>query len=233
MLARHKSLPLCWPQRLKSRLHPLRGKTASDMVCLKLRAPQNVRLGSDSPKTLSQLTGCCGRPSRRHDGTRRTMAVSGRIHRFNLPARCLFFFVCYLMHLFLLVDSCSIPSVASKFRSGTLLLNLAMYCMFVSVYYIYTGWSWWPNSSPRSSCDSFQRWCITFSIPLGSASQDRLKLVGPGGFFHGNGWDLKDRDWSFRGVQSPACFMGKKHGETHEKSMISSKEKSLQSLDLI
>jgi hypothetical protein len=30
-----------------------------------------------------------------------------------------------------------------------------------------------------------------------------------GGFFHGNGWDLKDRDWSFRGVQSPACFMGK------------------------
>ena len=137
MLARHKSLPLCWPQRLKSRLHPLRGKTASDMVCLKLRAPQNVRLGSDSPKTLSQLTGCCGRPSRRHDGTRRTMAVSGRIHRFNLPARCLFFFVCYLMHLFLLVDSCSIPSVASKFRSGTLLLNLAMYCMFVNVYYIY------------------------------------------------------------------------------------------------
>ena len=119
MLARHKSLPLCWPQRLKSRLHPLRGKTASDMVCLKLRAPQNVRLGSDSPKTLSQLTGCCGQ------------------HRFNLPARCLFFFVCYLMHLFLLVDSCSIPSVASKFRSGTLLLNLAMYCMFVNVYYIY------------------------------------------------------------------------------------------------
>jgi len=57
--------------------------------------------------------------------------------------------------------------------------------------------------------------------------------VGPGGFFHGNGWDLKDRDWSFRGVQSPAFFMGKKHGETHEKSMISSKEKSLQSLDLI
>ena len=53
------------------------------------------------------------------------------------PSPMLVFFVCYLMHLFLLVDSCSIPSVASKFRSGTLLLNLAMYCMFVNVYYIY------------------------------------------------------------------------------------------------
>jgi len=134
MLARHKSLPLCWPQRLKSRLHPLRGKTASDMVCLKLRAALEVTLQKHWVNWRVVVDD-------HHDSMTEPaepwLFRGGYIDSISQPDAC-FFFVCYLMHLFLLVDSCSIPSVALKFRSGTLLLNLAMMpCMFVNLCYLY------------------------------------------------------------------------------------------------
>ena len=86
---------------------------------------------------------------------------------------------------------------------------------------IYTGWSRWPNSSPCSPCDSFQRWCITFSIPLGSASQDRLKLVGFFMVMDG----ISRIGIGLSGVcKARLVSWEKNHGETHEKPMISSKK---------